>query len=854
MDDSPSPDSRTPPESTENASASPQDGAAPDRPASARSVVKRPMPEAASRKWRLHWGIPLVVASILGVVGGLAFAAAIDVPEVESVADYRPSLITQLWARDGERFASFALERRILLEEGEVPDLLRDAVLAIEDANFLEHGGVDAMAVVRAQISNLRAGEIVSGAGTLTMQLARLLFLSREQTWSRKIEEAFLAVELEKNYSKEQILTLYLNLVNLGHGNYGVEAAARYFFGKSVDDLTLPEAATIAGIIQLPSRYSPYRRPELVERRRNRVLDRMLEEGFIEPAAHQAAIAAPLEVIQHQREERLGPYFAEEVRKYLEETYGSDAVTGGGLQVTTTLDPAAQRSAEKATREGLMRLDRRKGWRGAIEEVAAADGTLPDDLALPAWEGLEEVPVDRWLPGVITAIDQRTAEVRIAGETFTLGPEGYRWTRKRGPRSLFDVGDVAWFRLAAPETDDEPGEGESQEETAPVLMLEQEPEIEAATLVLESATGAVRAMVGGWDYDRNKFNRATQAKRQVGSSFKLFVFGAALEAGFTAADTLLDAPTAFLGGDNELSYKPRNYYRDYHGIITLRRAMELSANITAVKLQDIVSAASVIEFARRCGVTGDLPPFPSLALGVAEITPLEMAAAYAAVANHGTWVEPYLIERVETADGRVEELHSASTATAMEPRVAYLLTQMLEGVVDRGTANPLRDLDLDLAGKTGTTDDYTDAWFVGFTPRYTILTWVGYDRKRSLGRGMTGAEAAVPIWKALVENGLEDGWLQDGGNFTMPAGVTFEAIEYFSGLLPGPGAERMIEEAFITGTEPIREYDARWQTVMDLPWYQQEPFYLYKEGEREPIGFDDEDEESTEEGAALEES
>ncbi|MEM7052109.1 MAG: PBP1A family penicillin-binding protein [Acidobacteriota bacterium] len=773
------------------------------------------------------------MAGILGIVGGLGFAAAIDVPEVETVAGFTPNLITQLRDRNDDVFGSFAFERRILLEEDEIPELLRNAVIAIEDSEFLSHGGVDAFAVARAQIANYRAGEIVSGAGTITMQLARMLFLTPEQTWSRKIEEAFLAVELEKNYSKDQILTLYLNLVNLGHGNYGMEAASQYFFGKSVDQLDLPQAATLAGIVQLPSRYSPYRRPELVQRRRDRVLRRMLAEQFIDQQQYDDALATPLEVIEQQPKDRLGPYFAEEVRKHLESTYGSDAVTSGGLQVWTTMDRAIQESAESAVRAGLTRLDRRKGWRGAIDHVDLED---EEARTLAAWQGLDGAPAERWIHGLVTAVDGARAEIEIAGQSYTLGPEGYRWTKKRSARSLLEPGDVAWFRLVTPEADPENPEAVVE----PVLYLEQEPEMEAALVVLESATGAVRAMVGGWDYRRNKFNRVTQAKRQVGSAFKLFVFGAALEAGFTPADTLLDGPTAFLGGDNELSYVPRNYYRGYYGIITLRRALELSANITSVKLQDMVGVPSVIEFARRCGVESELPPYPSLALGVSEMTPLELAASYAAVANHGTWVEPYTIERVEMPDGRLREAHVPTTSTAMEPRIAYLLSHVLEGVVDRGTATAVKGLDLDLAGKTGTTDDYTDAWFVGYTPRYTILSWVGYDRKRSLGYNMTGAEAALPMWQEVVEDGLAEGWIQTDERFVPPAGVNLQSIEYFTGLLPGPGAERLIEEAFLQGTEPIREYEPKWAEIMELPWYQQRPFYLAKEGERLPLGFDDE--------------
>jgi penicillin-binding protein 1A len=787
----------------------------------------------------LKWGLPLALAALVGVAAGVGFAAAIHLPQVEAVADFTPSLITQVRDHGGEVFANFALERRVLMTEDEVPDLLRDAVIAIEDPRFYQHGGVDALAVARAQLANLRAGEIVEGASTLTMQLARGLFLTRARTWNRKIEEAFLAVEIEKRYTKDQILTLYMNLVNLGHGNYGMKAAARYYFNKPIGELTLPEAATLAGIVQIPSRYSPYRRPDLVRSRRDRVLERMLQGGFITRDEYQAAVATPLLVVSHAPRNRLAPYFAEDVRKHLAEAYGEDAVTQGGLQTWTTLDPMIQRAAEAALRAELVRLDRRKGWRGPVAHLDAPAGELAA-TALPSWTGAEPEP-GRWVQGLVIAAAGGEVTVKIEDRSYPLTRAGIAWTRRDTPSALLAPGDVAWFRLETPEGEGEPASAEAGAGAAEAaetrLMLEQEPELEGAVVVIESATGAVRAMAGGWDFERSKFNRATQAQRQVGSAFKPFVYGAALEMGFTPADTLLDAPAAFIGADAQLSYRPRNYYRGYFGILTLRRALEQSANVTAVKLLDMIGVDRVIDFTRRCGVTAELPPYPSLALGAADLTPLEMAAAFAAIANQGTYVEPYLIERVEDTDGRVLERHQPVTRPAIDARVAYVLAHMLEGVIDRGTAVKAAGLDLDLAGKTGTTDDYSDAWFVGFTPRYTLLTWVGYDLKKPIGRGMTGAEAALPMWMAMIEDGLEDGWLAAGERFGAPSGVTSETVEYFTGLLPGPGAERFIEEAFVQGTEPAQRYEPQWSLVMALPWYQQQAYYLPKQGERMPDAF-----------------
>jgi penicillin-binding protein 1A len=787
----------------------------------------------------LRWTAPLLFALLLGAAGGVAVAAAIHMPRVDSLVDFTPSLVTHLLDKDGKVFRSFARERRVMLKEGEIPPIVQQAVLASEDRNFFQHGGIDAMGIGRAVLTDLRHGKFVQGASTITMQLARSLFLSREKTWRRKIEEALLAVELEKTYSKQQILTLYLNLLNLGHGNYGIEAAARYYFGKPAKDLTLNEAATLAGIIPAPSRYSPYKAPELVRRQRDRVLRRMLEDGVIQPAQYNAALAQPLLVASQQGpEEQTAPYFAEDIRKYLEGQYGATTLYEGGLQVRTTLDPAIQRAAEKAVRDGLLRLDHRRGFRGPI---ATLEGTDFESRELPTWGRLAPSP-GRWVQGIVLTSDRTTARVKIGRETFaTLDRKGIAWTGRSEPDDLLKPGAVAWFRLAVPEPpknqnkldkDGKPIEP-TGEAAVPVLMLEQEPRMEAAAVVIESATGAVRAMVGGWDFQRNKFNRITQARRQVGSAFKPFVYGAALESGWTPADTLLDAPTAFVGADGRLSYRPENYYKKHYGIVTLRRALEQSINVPAVKLFDLLGASRVLDFARRCGITSKLPPYPSVSLGSADLTPMELAAAFAAVANQGTHVEPYLLERVSSPDGQQLEQHFPAAHTATTPQVAYVLTHMMEGVIDHGTAFEASKLPIDIAGKTGTTDDFSDAWFVGYTPRYTMLTWVGYDVKRSLGSGMSGAVAALPMWIAIAQDGLDTGWLQKDEKFAVPTGVVERDVEFYTGLLAG-GGSRAVKEAFVAGTEPNRQYTNRWSTITSLPWYQQRAFYIPKEGEAMP--------------------
>jgi len=789
-----------------------------------------------SRRKILRWSLPLLVTALFGTALGVTVAATINMPQVDSVADFIPARITEFYTADQQPFASYARQRRIILAPEEIPPLLRDAVIAVEDSNFYGHGGFDAPSVARAVLSNYSTGERTEGASTLTMQLARKLFLNNEKRWSRKIKETFLAVELEKSFSKDQLLALYMNINFMGHRQYGMEAASNYFFGKSVSELTLAQTATLAGIPQDPNDLSPYKDPEAVIRRRNKVLRRMLDEEMIDQERYAEAIAEALEPIPHLAKNELGAYFSEEVRRYLEGTYGTEMLLERGLQVSTTLDSTIQRCAEKAVHDGLVRLDRAKGWRGAIGHV----DDPPEEASLPSWNGTGAPSDERWFRGVVLESHRTNALIKIDDETYTLGAKGIQWTRKRQPRNLLKRGDVAWFHLAQATDEDEP-----------TLYLDQVPKLQSALIVIESATGAVRGMVGGWDFGRNQFNRATQARRQAGSAFKLFVYGAALEAGFTPADTLFDGPVRFRGGSSEFGYKPRNYYPEYYGILTLRRALERSINVTAVKLMDLVGIDRVIDFARRAGLESPLPPYNSLALGSADLIPMELAAAYASIANQGTWVEPYLIESVRTPEGQVLEGHVAKTRTVTSPATAYVLTHMLEGVVDRGTARKARDLDLDLAGKTGTPNIYTDAWFVGFTPRYTILTWVGYDQKKSMGSGMGGDRVALPIWRDVVEQGLAEGWIEAKERFTVPSGVTLAQVEFYTGLLPGPGAETLIEEAFVAGTEPQRQYEPLMGKVMKLPWYQQRPFYLPKESERMPEDFEEFEKQLREEAAAA---
>lgn len=793
-----------------------------------------------SRHWR--WLAPIAAAPIVGVLLGIGVAAAIDLPQVEAVTELNPSQITRLLDRHDETFRSYSVEKRISLAEGEVPEIFERVLLAAEDQNFYSHGGFDIVGVARAVVQNWRRGERFSGASTITMQVARTLYLDRAKVWSRKIRETLLAIELEKRLSKQQILTHYCNLTYFGHGNYGLEAASRYYFGKPADQLDHADSATLVAVLPGPSIWTPYLRPEVIRNRRNSILRVVADRGVITRQQAEEAATLPLNVVKQRETKPVAPYFAERVRVHLYDTYGQKGLYERGLRVKTTLDPRMQSAATQALRDGLVRIDRLRGYRGPAARVEL-DDLEAEDLAesfggvLGQWVGFEP-EAGAWVPGVVLGSGRRDAEIRIGEHGFLLEPGGYAWTRRDSPP--LRRGDIAWFELRETDVGGADAEAGKEAPLAPALALElvQEPTIEGAVLLVESATGAVRAMVGGWDWERSEFNRAIQARRQVGSLFKPLVFGAAFEHGFTPADTLFDAPAVFLGADNTPTYSPRNYYRRYLGVLTLRKALEKSINVTSVKLQDVVGADRVVDFAYRTGIRSPLPPYPSLALGAADLTVLEVATAYATIANLGVHVEPYFIEGVTTRDGRELEAHVPQASTVLTPEVAYLLTHVLSGVVQRGTGQSAKSLGLTaVAGKTGTTDGFSDAWFAGYTPKYTLVVWVGHDQQRRIGRNMTGSAAALPIWNGILRQGVEDGWIDPELTFTRPNQVRLTPIEYNSGLRPArrPVGQDLIEEAFIVGTEPVRSFEPETRPIFDLPWYQQRDLYgAPKAGENMP--------------------
>jgi len=754
--------------------------------------MSAPPGAGGTRSFRLRRvGLTVLFAAaiVVGALIGLFLAFESDLPQVSSLEDYQPNIVTQVFSADGELIGEFAIERRVVVAFRDIPPVLRNAVVAVEDADFWKHLGINPWRIPGAALANIRSGHRGQGFSTLTMQLSRLLFLTPEKTYERKIKEILLAFQLEKGFTKEEIFTLYCNQIYFGHGNYGVEAASRFFFNKSIAELSLPEAALIAGIPQSPARLSPIEHPERALERRNHVLERMAEEKYISPAEAEAAKATPLRLNVHRDPPSIAPHFLEEVRKQLEREYGSQRIYQGGLRVYTTLDSRLQRAANRALRDGILAVDRRS--RGFVKpsESALVDGALPERLHLDEWDA--PLALGDVVRGIVLASDRSTAQVQVGDAVGRLGLPGIAWTQHRNIAEILPRGTIAPFRILS--LSGGPA-GRSAE-----LALEQEPKVEGALLALEVRTGAVKAMVGGYDFERSKFNRATQALRQVGSAFKPIVYSAALESGgFTVATPINDAPLSF-ANPGAPPWTPKNYDGKFLGPIPLRRALEGSRNIPAIRTLQQIGVEKGIEYARKLGITSELPPYLPIAIGAGEATLLEMTAAFATFPNQGLRMRPYLVARITDRDGNTLEEQRPEATDAIRADTAYIMTSLLRGVVERGTATRAKVLDRPVAGKTGTTDDYTDAWFIGFEPFLAAGVWVGYDDKRiSLGDKEEGGRVALPIWIDFWREASRDVPIED---YRVPPNVVFLPVDA-SGQPGRPGAPGVMMEPFVAGSEP----------------------------------------------------
>lgn len=836
----------------------------------------------------------------LAAIGAAAGAVAIyvllirDLPDFHSLDDYRPAVVSEVFDREGRLIGEFYTEKRRIVPIDEIPRHVQLAFVAAEDGSFFEHEGIDYVSILRAALANLRQGGIAQGASTITQQMVKSLLLSPERTYKRKLREMILARRIESQLSKDEILFLYLNQIYFGNGAWGIGQAARSYFGKAAQELTISEAAMLAGLVQRPSAYDPSRNPRAAEARRRYVLGRILANGYIDAATHQAQLEDPPQLAVHPDQENIeaSRYFVEEVRRYLFEQLDGDQVLHAGLRIETTLDVDLQEAARAAIRKGLLEHDRRRGYRGPLRRVAAdeieaeltrlADVSFPAPPPIPAEpippepvasaDGLvaenaaeeeaeeaaaglaeetpgdaattaRELPLDEPIEGVVLAVDAETQTARIGFAPDLAGMvhlDDVDWARTPNPdirprpvrqiTSIFRVGDVAEF-IRLPDTEEE-ATTQADEPRLARLDLWQEPIAEGALLSIDNESGDVLALVGGYDFERSEFNRAVQASRQPGSAFKPFIYGAALTRGYTPVSIVVDRPVVYTDPVSGFVWAPRNYGRRFYGPMTMRDALKKSINNATVHLFRDLGVRYVIDYARRMGIQSPLSSDLSLALGSSSVTLLELTRAYAVYPRGGTRVIPRFIERVLDRDGgellseaplgdvpppvlkplpnanelRVERYPDSEilpTQQLISPADAYLMSDLLRAVVQEGTGRGLRRLSRTVAGKTGTTDDYSDAWFMGFSPELTTGVWLGHDDNQRLGWGESGGRAALPVWRDFMRVALAPYPQRD---FEVPDEIEFQRVDRASGLIADANTQDAYFQPFLEGTAPERSF------------------------------------------------
>jgi penicillin-binding protein 1A len=784
-------------------------------------------------------------ACFFGAVLGTFIALRQNLPSVSELEEYEPNIITSIFADDGEVIGEYALEKRIEVPLEVIPDVLLNAIIATEDPRFYTHDGLDWRGVLRSlwediKIKLRREGRKLQGASTITMQLATDLFLHRRQTIRRKLKEVMLSLQIEKSYTKRQILTMYCNQFWLGSRAWGVESAAQLYFGKTVSELNLEEAAMIAGILRGPAVYDPYKYPENALGRRNHVLNRMVVEGYLTPAEAEEAKARPLNVLpQHRETTEFAAYFKEEVRRYLMENYGDAAVYRKGIKVYTTLNPSYQRYAEEELLSWLRVLDKRQGWRDdkrnlleeGLESLEEFDASSLENWPPFSWikSSLEERDV---IEALVLSVESEEANVKVKDYTGTLGADDYtkEWTKSDSLENIIKEGDVIQVRIKSID----------EENKRLLVSLDQEPLLECAFLAIEPQTGQIKAMVGGTDFRRSEWNNATQALRQVGSAIKPLLYTAALDSRlFTPSSVIIDEPTDFYDKWSEQPYAPSNYDNRYQGAVTVRRGLEQSRNIVTVKLLESISPQKGVEYIRKFGITSpSVYPYLSLALGAPEVRLIEMVSAYSTFPNKGVRAKPYFITRIEDKDGNILEEARVESEEVISPQTAYMMTYLLQGAIENqgGTGWKARRLNWPLAGKTGTTDNFSDAWYLGFSPSLCAGVWVGHKTKMTIGERQSGAVAAQPPWVEFFEKVIRDKKkkaeeerkaVEDviaealGRNFEegqeeaeeeplvieefeVPPNLLFVEIDIKTGLLATPDCLYPFTEVFFHGTEPDR--------------------------------------------------
>jgi penicillin-binding protein 1A len=752
-----------------------------------------------------------------------------DLPDYSQLQDYEPPVTTRVHAADGSLVAEYARERRLYIPIQAVPKRVISAFLAAEDKNFYEHGGLDFTGIARAAVNyleNYGSNRHPQGASTITQQVAKNFLLSNEVSFTRKIKEALLALKIERTYSKDKILELYLNEIYLGLGAYGIAAASLVYYDKSVNELTIPEAAYLAALPKAPNNYHPFRQRERALERRNWVIDQMAQDGFISTAAAETAKGSPLGVTQKPTGAHMfsAEYFAEEVRRELYDRYGEKKLYEGGLSVRTTLDTKLQVLARKVLVDGLVRYDEAHGFRGPVSKIDVSGDWGPK---LADVKGLSDVKP--WRLAVVLEVNDKSARIGLQPgrepggfiskqrDVGIIPLDGVKWAKvkSRAPSKVSQVlnpGDVIYV---------EPTNDTGQFE------LRQVPEVSGAMVVEDPWTGRVLAMVGGFSYDQSQFNRATQALRQPGSSFKPIVYATALDNGYTPSSLIVDGPIEIDQGPGLGTWKPENYEHNYYGPSTLRFGIEHSRNVMTVRLAQDVGMPLIAEYAKRFGVYDSLPPYLSFALGAGETTLLRMVTAYAMIDNGGRRIKPTLIDRIQDRYGHTVYRHDQRECIGcdakkwdnqpepslidrreqvLDPMTAYQITSIMEGVVQRGTAAGVgfqKEVGKPIAGKTGTTSDYKDAWFIGFTPDIVAGVYIGFDKPRSLGRGMTGGRLAAPVVKNFLKVALAG---KPPVPFRVPPGIKLIRVDLKTGRRAGPNSARVILEAFKPGTAPPDDY------------------------------------------------
>jgi penicillin-binding protein 1A len=767
-------------------------------------------------KWFMVSAVLLIVVAVIAIVG-VFFYLATDLPQITSLAQYRPPIITTVFADDNSKIGEFYKERRKVVPLEYMPSTLINAFIAAEDARFFKHKGIDLASIVRAFLKNLEAGTIVQGGSTITQQVTKSFFLTPERSYQRKIKEAILAYRIDKRFSKEEVLYLYLNQIYLGHGAYGVEAAAENYFNKSVQDLNLAECSLLAGLPQAPSRYSPFRHPQRAKERQIYVLNRMVDEGYIANLDAAEAINYPLDIKPRQNWfSEQAPYYTEHVRRYVEKKYGADMLYNEGLKIYTAVNLGMQKIAQNEIEKGLRQLDKRQGYRGPLqhlepEQIESFANQLEAEYVKAPFAAGDIVK------GVVLSVSdkRKSVSVRLGSQRGIIllsdmkwarepNPEvSYRYSQIRKPSQALKAGDVILVKVKEKKKGSEVWD----------LALEQTPIAEAALLCVEAQTGYVKAMIGGRTYKDTQFNRAIQSRRQPGSAFKPIVYAAALDKGYTPATILIDSPIVFQDDEMDFTWKPKNYKKKFYGPTLFRNALASSRNVVTIKILKDIGIDYAIDYARKLGISSHINRDLSIALGSSGISLLETVSAYSVFANLGQKVDPIFIWKIVDRDGNILEENSPENTSELviESSTAYVMTTLLEDVVTYGTGQRVKALKRPVAGKTGTTNNLFDAWFVGYTPGYITGTWVGIDEGSSMGKGETGSRAASPIWLGFMQRILKD---QPMRVFEVPEGVVFSQIDAESGLLPIPESKDTVFVCFKEGTVPT-EYTPKPGSVSD---------------------------------------